>query len=530
MRQIGWLFGAALFVAAGAPALAQDQAAQIKQEVADFLAPFAISGAPGEEAGLSHGDVDVAAAGSSYLVTIPELRWQTAATGYFDIGAVTFNLTPDGADLYRIADVKFPATVPHKAPDGAVDGSVSLPTPQLSAVWSRSLADVMQLDAHLRDVRVVSTADNFTLSLGEIGVRVASADQGNGRWDLDYVVHLGGVNLTSSDGLFSFGAADGSFGLRGYNVKGWAAVRDRMQAIAQVAQANPAPPAALPDPQLAEALRRASPLFAGSSVNARISAVSFRDNTGKELFNLPTGMLGVGAEAFDQAIGRVVLSLTHSGLVVNDIAPADQDLLPRDVALNIALENLRVQELWKGAVDTLSSADLSNDEGSGMAMMMFIGLLQQSLVTGKTRVNLSDSHLALALARAQLSGLVEASAESVFGGVGKMVVDITGLDPLIDAVTAHGGPQGAEVGELQIVRGYGNRRTAADGTVTDHYDIDFTPQGQILVNGKEFSFMGPGGGEMPPDSSMAPDTRPVEGTAGDATPADGTVGDSSSSN
>ena len=193
-----------------------------------------------------------------------------------------------------------------------------------------------------------------------------------------------------------------------------------------------------------------------------------------------------------------------------------------------------MQELWKGAIDTLSAADMSTSEGSSTAMMMFMGLLQQSLVNGKARVDVTDSHLALALARAQLSGVIEASAESMFGAVGKMTVDVTGLDPLIEAVTAHGGPEGEEVAGLQMIRGFSTRQTAADGAVTDHYDLDFTPQGQFLVNGKEFNFMGGGGGEMPPDGSMAPDASappPADGTTGDTAPppADGTSGDTTSS-
>jgi hypothetical protein len=532
MRRIGWLFGAALFVAAGAPAMAQDQAAQIKQEVEDFLQPLAGTAAAGEEPVLAHGAIDVTAAGSSYVVTIPDLQWAPDATGHFEIGTVSFSLTPEGDDLYHVADVKIPAEIPHKTTAGGVDGSISLPAQQVTAVWSRALESFMQLDADLRDVKVVSTSDNMALSLGEIAAKIASTDKGNGRWDQDGTLHLAGLSVTSPDGVFALGAADATSSTRDYNARGLAAVRDRMTAMTKSMEANPSTPAALPDPQLVEALRAASPLFSSWNTNIKAGAVSFRDGTGKEVFSLPTGTLALGAEGFDQAIGRITLSLSHTGLVVNDIEPVEQDLLPQEVAVNIALENLPVQELWKGAIDTLSAADMSSDQGTSMAMMMFTGLLQQSLVKGKARVNVTDSHLALALARAQLSGVVEASEESMFEVVGKMMVDVTGLDPLIAAVTAHAGPEGEPVAELQIVRGFSNRQTAADGTVTDHYDLAFTPQGKFLVNGKEFSFMGPGTAEVPPDGSMAPEASPppADGTTGDSTPppADGTSGDTTS--
>ncbi len=529
MRKIGWLFGVAMLIAAGAPAMAQEQVAQIKQEVEDFLKPLAGTGGAGEEAMLSHGAVDVAASGSAYVVTIADLRWAPDTAGHFEIGTVSFSLTPEGDDLYHVADVKIPAEIPHKTADGGVDGSIALPAQQFTAVWSRSLASFMQLDAAYRDVRVVSTADNIALSLGEIGAKIVSTDKGDGRWDQDGTLHLSALNVTSRDGMFGLGSIDITSGTRAYNAKGWAAVRDRMEALTESMQADPSTPAALPDPQLVEALRGANPLFASSNTTIEVSGISFRDQTGREEFSLPTGTLTFGAEGFDQPVGRIALSLNHSGLVVNDIEPTEQDLLPRELAVNIALENLPVQELWQGAIDTLSSADMSTNEGSSMAVMMFMGLLQQSLVNGKARVNVTDSHLALALAHAQLGGIIEASAESMFGAVGRMTVDVTGLDPLIDAVMAHGGPEGEEIAGLQVMRGFSTRQTAADGAVVDHYDIDLTPQGQFLVNGKEFSFMGPGAGEMPPDDGTAPDAGapPVEETTdGAMTPTDGTSGDS----
>ena len=535
MRRIGWLFGAVLFVAAGTPAMAQDQAAQIKQSVEDFLKPLAGTSAGGAEATLMHGAIDVAAAGTGYVVTIPDLRWMPDTTGHLEIGTVSFSVTPEGADLYHIADVKIPAEMPHKMADGSVDGSISLPSQQITGVWSRSLESFMQLDADLKDVKVASTTDNFALSLGEIGTRIASTDKGSGRWDQDASFHMSALSVTSADGLFSFGSIDGTSTTLNYNAKGVAALRDRMEAMTQSMEANPSATPAMPDAQLVEALRNASPLFGSTHSTIKLGAIGFRDGTGKEEFNLPAGTFTFGAEGFDQPVGRITLAFNHSGLVVNDIPPTEQDLLPRELALNIALESLPVQELWKGAIDTLSSADLSTDQGSGMAMMMFMGLLQQTLVNGKAHVDVTDSHVGLALARAQLSGAIEASGESAFGAVGKMTVDVTGLDALITAVTNHGGPQAEEVAMLEVARGFSNRQTAADGTITDHYDLAFTPQGQFLVNGKEFNFMGSPAGETPPADGTAPapdaSAPPADGTTGGAAPqpADGSSGDTTNS-
>src|SRR6185312_10985782 len=147
------------------------------------------------------------------------------------------------------------------------------------------------------------------------------------------------------------------------NAKGLAALRDRMEAMTETMAVNPETPAAAPDPQLIEALRNASPLFASTTSTFTVNAVSFHSSLGQDDFSLPTGTLTFGAEGFDQPIGRITLALNHTGLAIGGMLPVEQDLLPKELALNIAFENLPVQELWKGAIDTLSSADMSTDEG-----------------------------------------------------------------------------------------------------------------------------------------------------------------------
>ncbi|MGH6930293.1 MAG: hypothetical protein ACREEV_18390, partial [Dongiaceae bacterium] len=261
---------------------------------------------------------------------------------------------------------------------------------------------------------------------------------------------------------------------------------------------------------LFEALRGAAPLLSSGTTDVQIGAVNYRDPSGKELFSLPAGSFNMSLEGFDQAIGRIVVSLGHRGLAVNDVDPATKDLIPHELAINVALENLPVQEIWNGTIDAFASADMSTDEGSSMAMFMLMGLLQQSLVHGKSRMALNDWRIVNALAQAQLDGVIEASAESMLGAVGQVKLDVTGLDKLIDSVRANFGPEADEMAMLEVMRGFSTRQTAADGTIVDHYDIDLTPEGQLLVNGKEYSFMG---GEMPPEGS----TMEEGGTAPETT-------------
>ena len=509
MRKIGWLFGIGLLIATSAPAPAQDLAAQIKTDVEEALAPLA--GTEGDSV-LTHGGVDVAADGAGYVVTIADVRGMPDASGYLDIGTVSFRMTPDGADLYRIDDVKIASEIPHKTADGSSDGGISLPSQHFTGVWSRSLANFLQLDAAYRDIKVTSTTDNLSMVLGEVTTKMESIDKGDGRFDQNATFRLANVNVSDPDGMFSLGAVEATSTAQGYNAKGWAAVQDQIEAM--TANVEPDAAATTMDPQLFEALRGAAPLLSSGTTTVQVSAINYRAPDGMELFSLPAGSFNMSLEGFDQAIGRIAMSLGHQGLAVNDVDPATKELIPHELAINVALENLPVQEIWNGTIDTFAAADMSTDEGSSMAMFMLMGLLQQSLVNGKARMGLSDWRIINALAQAQLDGVIEASAESMFGAVGQVKLDITGLDKMIESVRTNFGPEADEMAMLEVLRGFSNRQTAADGAIVDHYDIDFTPAGQLLVNGKEYSFMGPMGGDMPPEGSMTDDGS----TAPEATP------------
>jgi hypothetical protein len=511
MRRIGWLFGVGLLIAASAPAPAQDLAAQIRQDVEDALAPLA--GTEGDSV-LTHGGVEVVADGGGYVVTIAEMRGAPGDDGYLDIGTVSFRMTPESDDLYRVDDVKIPAEIPHKAADGSIDGGISLPSQQFTGVWSRSLANFLQLDAAYRDIKVVSAAENFSMILSEVTTTVDSTDKGDGRIDQNAAFRLANFTVSEPDGMFSLGTIEATSTAQGYNAKGWAAVQDQIEAM--TANVEPDSPAPTMDPQLFEALRGAAPLLSSGTTTVQVDAMSYRDANGMELFSLPAGSFNMSLEGFDQAIGRIAVSLGHSGLAVNDVDPATKELIPHELAINVALENLPVQEIWNGAIDTFAAADMSTDEGSSMAMFMLMGLLQQSLVNGNSRMGLNDWRIANALSQTRLDGVIEASAESMFGAVGHLKLDITGLDKMIESMRTNFGPEAEEMAMLDVLRGFSNRQTATDGTIVDHYDIDFTPAGQFLINGKEYSFMGPMGGEMPPEGGMMDDGStappPAEGS------------------
>jgi hypothetical protein len=143
-----------------------------------------------------------------------------------------------------------------------------------------------------------------------------------------------------------------------------------------------------------------------------------------------------------------------------------------------------------------------------MAGMMLVGLVQQALSLAKSQVKLTDWRLRTAAAALELDGLVEASAEAMMGAVARLQLNIAGLDGIIDTVRAAATPEDQDlIAGLDVLRGFSNRETAADGAVIDRYDVNVTPEGQVLINGKPLDVMG----SPPPDSTTPP---PTDGEGG----------------
>ncbi|MGE0120439.1 MAG: hypothetical protein AB7S71_16740 [Dongiaceae bacterium] len=89
--------------------------------------------------GFAYGAIDVVPEGAAYGVAVADVSIRLAANdpGYLDLGIVSFRLTPEAGDLYRIDRLTTPARIPHRGADGRIDGVWELDNRQLSGLWSR---------------------------------------------------------------------------------------------------------------------------------------------------------------------------------------------------------------------------------------------------------------------------------------------------------------------------------------------------------------------------------------------------------
>lgn len=343
------------------------------------------------------------------------------------------------------------------------------------------------------DVRVRDAGGRETFSLPELTAEVRGDGFDRDAGNLDMVFRLNGLRAIDA-GIVSIGGLDIRSATKGFKVSEYVKLLEQMQRLA----ANPEQP---PDPESVQAMIAMLSIAAGGNFEAGLRDVSYSDLAGTELFRLADATVAVNGEGFDQDMARAGLTLRHGGLAATIDDPTVRDFVPLESNIGISLENLPVREIASQAGAAFSQAATLPAEQQDMAAMMFVGAAQQALAQARTQVKLTDWRLRSAAAAIDLDGVIEGTMESMMGAIASLQLEITGLDRIIETVRAFSTPEDQDmIAGFEVLRGFGNRLTTADGAVVDRYDIRFTPEGQFLINNKEFSFMGPPDGSAPPEA------------------------------
>ncbi len=371
------------------------------------------------------------------------------------------------------------------------------PPPEFFQVMTDAYRMYAAFDATYRvgDVRVRDANGRETFSLPELTAEMRGDGFDRDAGNLDMVFRLNGLRAVDA-GIVSIGGLDIRSATKGFKVSEYAKLLEQMQRLA----ANPDQP---PDAESVQAMIAMLSVAAGGSFEVNVRDVGYSDLAGAELFRLADAAIAARGEGFDQEMARAVLAFRHGGLAASIDDPTMGDFVPLESNIDISLENLPMREIASQAGAAFSQAAALPAEQQEMAAMMFLGAAQQALSQARTQVKLTGWHLRSAAAAIDLDGLIEGSMDAAMGAIASLQLDIAGLDKIIETVRALSPPEDQDaMAGLEVLRGFSNRETAADSAVVDRYDIRFTPEGRLLINGKEFSFMGP------PAEGATPETAP----------------------
>ncbi|MDY0881729.1 hypothetical protein ACFPL7_19250 [Dongia soli] len=504
-------------------------AASLQKDVEGYLAQME---GPVDQRSLSHGTVTVTPQqDAGYLVTIEGVKLTLSDAGYFDIGKLSYVLTPKDGKIYQADHLSIAQTIPYKAPDGKRAGGVTQTVKAFEGTWLKEASSFTKLDLQVADIAVDDPKTGGDLKMAGIAFAVDSTDKGQGLWDQVGKLTISGLNAGDKDGgKLTIASIDASSAAKGLKLIDYAA---KMRALRQVgnqsaankqseAGAQPADgqtaaadssgstgtsPAAstaatagnasgnaVPDSSVQDFIKALPGLIADSIVDLHVSGVTYQEREGGEAFELGKAGLNFAATGFDQPKATLTFTLDHDGLVLHTPdaeRPFAKASLPATGALTVSLIDLPTADLVSVMADGAAAYATADPTQIEAKTTVFMIQLQQLLQRDGVKLRVEPSHLSSAAANLTADGDFVMKPAAIYGATGALNIAITGIDDLLSLAKkeAEEKPEAMQyVAALQALLGYAARATGSDGKPVDNFKIDVPQNGQMTVNGKPLQF------------------------------------------
>lgn len=234
--------------------------------------------------------------------------------------------------------------------------------------------------------------------------------------------------------------------------------------------------------------------------------------------NLNNAIFDIYGNNMQSDSGDFGLKINYAGLVTE---PANEDskVTPTDLNLDLKIEKIPYNQLITMGTSTLEMVK-TNPEMAGMAGMGALFKVPMILAQSGTHLKISDTYAKGADYKAILEGDIISDMNALTSVTAKLKGVFGGLEQLIDAASKSLNYKDI-VQPLTDIKNSGTQ-TTLEGMPAYSFDLEATPDGKFLVNGKDFS---PPPASVPMDmgttepSGETPPAAPVEDVAPAETPA-----------
>jgi hypothetical protein len=148
----------------------------------------------------------------------------------------------------------------------------------------------------------------------------------------------------------------------------------------------------------------------------------------------------------------------------------------------MALSDIPGQMMHRFIEIGMASEQLSEAEKDDYFQQQLLGLLMGS----QLKFDIIDTFVAAESARFDLNAHTEINPQSAMGGVGSLSLKIENMQTLIDIT---GAAQDQSIAPMLAMITAFSDRTEQNGKTIDNFDLEFTAEGKLFLNGKDITAM-----------------------------------------
>lgn len=469
-----------------------------------------------------NGDVVVKPDGDAFAVTLPVLSFKDPE-GKFSavVPSIALRMTPVSETNY-----KYVATLPSpfltlNDPTGVPRGNVTAAQQQLTGEWDSKNHVFPNSVSVLRDVRFTDVKEEVTATIAEMGAVNQLAPNASGRIDGNGSFNMRGLHVVFTSGR------DGRSAQVKLEALGLTSeIRDfDLAAITEVqkeASQLGADPAAKPAEMLSRlgSLLSRIPQNSGSGSTKMSLVLNGLDVIAGRVADpkpvhiaLPLLKLTASSDTGDTKLTNLSMQYEHAGLAASPLpSSVFADLLPVAVKLDGSVANLPLSELARTAGDAVSAAMAPQDEAAAPqaapAPMDSVNSALALMDKAQTVIKVNQISYNSKAISTMTRGAIKVSQASPIGAVGIIDTRVNGVAELVEKLgqmmnaPASATPQAQPdpmvqnaMMALSMMQMMGQQvpNATPSGLV---YKIEFTPTGDIKMNGADLGALagGMGGG------------------------------------
>lgn len=461
-----------------APAIDQAGADALKPRFVEMLGHYEASLKKDNISLRREGQLLVEPAGSYYAVTTPSLTLVLPNGNTRTLGMIAINTIPtDDPDLFKVA-LALPTPMIENDAGGKQVGALSIGRQTMNGLWSMKAGAFMSLNADYKDVHMVNAAQGTDITIPSLVVMADMKEDGPNLWSGPTELDAGNITIKDAKGGMTIGS-----------VRGRTSV-DKMDMIAQkefeqrVRSAAPALAAQTNDNAMRETLMKTMvgdyfTRFA-NGMDATIAVNDIRFQTAPTPQNkAQTGSIqsikfSGSTSALRSNAAGLSWNLSADGVKVDD--PEMAKYVPTQILLKGNGVNIPFQTLLKTDAQTNMST-LFSQAGTRLTIENILADAPAFGVDAK--------------------GQFQASPTAALGAAGNMKIAVRGLKDLLGWLSTVKGPAaiGAPTVPPQFLAGLamiemvGQQGNDNQGRALRTYDITFSPDGKVLLNGTDLGAM-----------------------------------------
>ncbi len=444
------------------------------------------------------GNVMVEPADKYYAVTLPHVRMLYPDGAKLDIGMVSINASPhETSGQWKMA-VAIPTPIILMDARQTQAVKINIGAQKAAGIWDEGLEGFAKLDAEYNNITVENAATGLSMKIPEIKLLYDFAKNAdNTTWSGPGQILVRNVaSGMANGGSLKLGELKIDFSLDRYNPAVLNEYHTFLQGyMADVAKSTPGKPVDQAKTiELADRLRslliNASNGLAGSVNISGLEATRTNPLTHTpETVRLDKAFFGL--EAKDMSADKVTLALLfgHDGLSITPTPAGYDGVIPEETNIDIKLNGIPAKQLLEMVRNTLQSS-MTQPEMANFAGMSLLIKLPAVLSQAGTNAELKNTFIGNSTYRFDINGIIKADVAAVNMFIASLKGKFRNLDTLVAKVKAiatdlnHPAAKNAQgiLRSLQTLQTYGAPKPGVAGTYT--YDLQMSPQGQVLLNGK----------------------------------------------